>query len=53
MTTLKITLPTTKAGKLAVFTIKFDIKNFDIVTDLISEIKTIDELLNNKNWEVI
>ncbi len=33
MTTLTITTPTTKAGKVAYFTIEFLVSNFDTVLD--------------------
>lgn len=53
MKTLKVTLPTKKAGQLAVFTIQFSIANFDKVVDAVAEVKTIEELNNNTLWKVI
>jgi hypothetical protein len=53
MTTLKVTLPTKKAGQLAAFTIQFSIANFDKVVDAVAEVKTIEELNNNTLWKVI
>jgi len=53
MTTLKVTLPTKKAGQLAIFTIEFSITNFDAVVDAVSQIKTIEGLKNNSLWKVI
>ncbi len=53
MTTLKVTLPTKKAGQLAIFTIQFAITNFDAVVDAVSVVTTIDELKNNSLWKVI
>ena len=52
MTTLKVTLPTNKAGQLAVFTIQFSINNFDAVVDAISEC-TIENIYNSNLWKVI
>lgn len=53
MTTLKVTLPTKKAGQLAIFTIEFSITYFDAVVDAVSELKTIEELNNCSLWKVI
>lgn len=51
MTTLNITIPTGKAGKVAYFTIQFSIANFDQVVDAVANIKTINDL-NNPLWTV-
>ena len=48
METLTITLPTTKAGNLAYFTLIFKSSNFLNVIDLVSEIKSIEELQNEE-----
>jgi len=53
MTTLKVTLPTKKAGQLAVFTIQFSISNFDAVVNAVSECKTVNELYASSIWRVI
>lgn len=53
MTTLNVTLPTKKAGKLAVFTIQFSILNFDEVIDAVSKIKSVEQLNNSTLWKVI
>lgn len=53
MTTLKVTLPTNKAGELAVFTIQFSISKFDEVIDAVSEIKNVEQLNNSTLWKVI
>ena len=52
MTTINVTLPTNKAGKLAVFTIQFEIKNFDAVIDQIENV-TIEGLFSSNLWKVI
>jgi hypothetical protein len=52
MTTLKVTLPTNKAGQLAVFTIEFSISNFDSVIDAVS-LCTIEQLYSSNLWKVI
>ena len=53
MTTIKVTLPSNKAGQLRVFTIEFSIKDFDKVIDAVSEVKTIDDLKKSELWKVI
>lgn len=53
MTTLHVTLPTNKAGQLSVFTVKFNVANFDKVVEALAEVKSIKELNNNTLWEVI
>ena len=53
MTTLKVTLPTKKAGQLAVFTIQFSISDFDAVVNGVSECKTVNELYASSIWKVI
>jgi len=53
MTNLKVTLPTKKAGQLAIFTIEFSITNFDAVVDAVSTLKTVEELNNCSLWKVI
>jgi hypothetical protein len=53
MTTINVTLPTNKAGKLAVFTIKFSVLKFDEVIDAVSNVKTIEQLKSSNLWEVI
>jgi len=53
MTTLKVTLPTKKAGQLAVFTIQFLISDFDAVVNAVSECKTVNELYASSIWKVI
>ena len=53
MTSIKVTLPSNKAGQLKVFTIEFSIKDFDRVIDAVSEVKTIDDLKKSELWKVI
>jgi len=53
MKTLNVTLPTNKAGKLAIFTISFSLAQFDAVIDAVSQIKSFDELNNNNLWKVV
>ena len=53
MTTLKITLPTSKAGQLAIYTIEFAISNFDLVIEQVSNIKTIEELKKSNLFKII
>jgi hypothetical protein len=53
MTTLKVTLPTNKAGQVAVFTIQFSISDFDTVIDAVSECKTVEQLYGSSIWKVI
>lgn len=53
MTTLNVTIPTKKAGKLAVFTIQFDIANFEKVVDAAASLKSIEELNSCTLWKVI
>lgn len=53
MTTLKVTLPTKKAGQLSIFTIQFPITNFDAVVDAVAKIKNYNELKNSTLWQVI
>ena len=53
MTTLKVTLPTKKAGQLAIFTIEFSIKNFDAVVDAVSKITNYNDLKNSTLWQVL
>jgi hypothetical protein len=53
MNTIKVTLPTNKPGQLAVFTIKFNLSNFDEVIEKVSTIKTYEELKSNTLWAVI
>ena len=53
MTTIKVTLPTNKAGQFKVFTIEFNIQNFDQVIDAVSQLKNINELKSSTLWKVI
>jgi hypothetical protein len=53
MTTLKVTLPTKKAGQLFVYTIEFSISDFDAVVDAVSEIRNYQDLINSTLWKVI
>ena len=53
MTTLKVTIPTGKAGQQAIFTIEFATSNFDAVIDAVSEVKNINELKSSSLWKVI
>ena len=53
MTTIKITLPTKKAGQLAVYTIQFSVSDFDAVVEAVSEIRNYQDLINCKLWKVI
>ena len=53
MTTIKVTLPSSKAGQLRVFTIEFSIKDFDQVIDLVSQVKTLNDLKKSELWKVV
>ncbi len=52
MTTINVTIPTGKPGKVAVFTIEFQVSKFDEVIEAVSTIKTISEIQNFNLWEV-
>jgi hypothetical protein len=52
MTTLNVTLPTGKAGKVSVFTIEFKITDFDKVIDSVSELQNEKELRASNLWTV-
>ena len=52
MTTLNVTLPTKKAGQLAVYTIVFNIADFDQVIEAVSSITTFEELSNSSLWKL-
>lgn len=51
MTTINITIPTGKAGKLAVYTLEFSITNFDAVIEAAANVKTVNDL-KNELWTV-
>jgi len=53
MTTIKITLPTKKAGQVAVYTIQFSVSDFDAVVEAVSEIRNYQDLINSTLWKVI
>jgi hypothetical protein len=53
MTTLKVTLPTKKAGQVAVYTIQFSVSDFDAVVEAVSEIRNYQDLINSTLWKVI
>ena len=53
MTTINITLPTGKAGKVSVFTIEFSVLNFDAVIEAVSGVKTVSELKSSNLWRII
>jgi hypothetical protein len=53
MTTLNVTLPTGKPGQQRIFTIEFNITNFDQVIDKVSKVVSVIELKNSKLWSVI
>jgi len=53
MTTIKITLPTKKAGQLSVYTIQFSVSDFDAVVDAVSGIRNYEDLINSTLWKVI
>jgi hypothetical protein len=52
-TTITVTIPNPKkSGNVLYFTIEFLTANFDKVIDLISEVKTIEQLNNSVVWKV-
>lgn len=53
MSTITVTLPTKKAGKVAYFQIKFNVADFDKVVDAVAEVKTIEQLYSSPLWKVI
>jgi len=53
MTKINVTLNTKKAGQKAIFTIKFNIADFDNVIELVSNIQNVEDLYSNKLWTVI